>query len=402
MTTRPAADLPRRQPVLLFVFGMGRSGSSALTRVLSLCGGALPDALVGATEGNPLGHWEPQRALDINDAFLGQHGATWFDPTLRLEAEVSVDSSLRSAYLEQITAFLRALPAAPLQLVKEPRITALSMFWFEAAIRLGYSIRMVIPVRHPQEVVASLATRDGATPELASALWLKYNLLAERHSREFARVFVEYPNLLRDWRDEIARISAALSIDLSVRDEAAIDAFVRPDLRHERNQGQINEVFGPPWLSGVYTALSAAARDEPLDTRMMDEILDSYRISERAFRIALGDFTARDGSAGKPGSSRNPQIAQLIRAVAGQESQMLRVCLNSPWYLGQNPDVAAAAIDPCEHWLAYGANEGRLPSDDPLSLLQSLMQERFRQPASATSAAHVKEHSATKPFSVQP
>ena len=187
MTTRPAADLPRRQPVLLFVFGMGRSGSSALTRVLSLCGGALPDALVGATEGNPLGHWEPQRALDINDAFLGQHGATWFDPTLRLEAEVSVDSSLRSAYLEQITAFLRALPAAPLQLVKEPRITALSMFWFEAAIRLGYSIRMVIPVRHPQEVVASLATRDGATPELASALWLKYNLLAERHSREFAR-----------------------------------------------------------------------------------------------------------------------------------------------------------------------------------------------------------------------
>lgn len=97
MTIRPEMDRPQRQPVLLFVFGMGRSGSSALTRVLSLCGGALPEALVGATEHNPLGHWEPQRALEINDAFLGQHGASWFDPTLRLEGELTVDTGLRSA-----------------------------------------------------------------------------------------------------------------------------------------------------------------------------------------------------------------------------------------------------------------------------------------------------------------
>lgn len=265
--------------------------------------------------------------------------------------------------------------------MKEPRITALSTFWFAAAIRLGYSIRTVIPVRHPGEVVASLANRDGATPELANALWLKYNVLAERHSRQFARVFVEYPNLLRDWRSEIARISAALSVGLSVRDEAAIDAFVQPDLRHERDQGQTTEVFSPPWLSRVYAALSAAARDEPLDARVIDEIHDAYRTSERALRIAFEDFAARDGSAGKPGSTRNPNITQLIRAVAGQESRLLRACLNSPWYLRQNPDVAAAAIEPCEHWLAYGASEGRLPCDDPLSLLQSLMQQRIRQPA---------------------
>ena len=53
-----------------------------------------------------------------------------------------------------------------------------------------------------------------AQPELSCALWLKYNLLAERQTRGMRRVFVEYANLLGNWRQEIARISTALSIDL--------------------------------------------------------------------------------------------------------------------------------------------------------------------------------------------
>ena len=388
MTAGNSATVAEQRPVLLFVFGMGRSGSSALTRVLSLCGGGLPDELVGATEHNALGHWEPQQALSINNAFLARHGSTWFDPSLRLQGELCVDEQVGRGFLEQITDFLRALPAVPIRVVKDPRITALSAFWFQAASQLGYSIRVVIPVRHPQEVVASLATRDGASTELASALWLKYNLLAERNSRPFQRVFVEYPNLLRDWRVEVGRISTALSIDLAVRDEQAIDAFLRPDLRHERGEGQITEVFDRPWLATVYAALSAAACDDPVDGSAMDEIFESYRASERAFRVALEDFSIRDGSAGKPIRSstinrgeRNPHITRLIYAVAGQESSLLKACLNSAWYLRQNPDVVATGMDPCAHWLVYGINEGRMPCDDPLSLLQSLMQARLGNPA---------------------
>jgi hypothetical protein len=50
----------------------------------------------------------------------------------------------------------------------------------------------------------------------------------------------------------------------------------------------------------------------------------------------------------------------------------------------RNPDVFAARVDPCEHWLAYGANEGRLPCEDVLGLLGSLMSERTSRPAGAT------------------
>ena len=76
----------------------------------------------------------------------------------------------------------------------------LSELWFEAARRGGFAIKVAIPVRHPNEVAASLGARDRVSFELSSVLWLKYNLLAERGSREFPRVFVEYSNMLHDWR----------------------------------------------------------------------------------------------------------------------------------------------------------------------------------------------------------
>jgi hypothetical protein len=42
----------------------------------------------------------------------------------------------------------------------------------------------------------------------------------------------------------------------------------------------------------------------------------------------------------------------------------------------RNPDVVAARLDPYHHWLTYGANEGRLPTEDILTLLEGLMKER--------------------------
>lgn len=358
--------------VILFVFGMGRSGTSALTRVLSLCGGSLPAGLVGATEGNPLGHWEPEDALALNQAFLAEHGASWFDPTLRLQCEEDFTSEESAAFIERIKAFLLPLSAKPLLVIKEPRVTALSRFWFEAARQLDMSVRIVVPVRHPAEVAASLAARDGASPELASALWLKYNLLGERESRPYPRVFVEYTTLLSDWRKELSRIASALSVDLSQRDESAVAGFLRQDLRRQRDRSGIVDVFGSGWVSRVHAALSAAARDEPVDTAVLDEIFDAYRGCERAFRVALGEFRARFTM----DTQRNPMITRVIRTTAGGNSRILRDCINSDWYREQNPDVIASGCDPYEHWMAYGCGEGRLPSEDPLSLLERLICEK--------------------------
>lgn len=280
------------RPVALFVLGMGRSGTSALTRVLSLCGGALPGVLTGADAGNPLGYWEPRAAIDLNAAILHRHGSSVFDPSLRLQEETALDAQKNAACIADIKEFLTTLPGAPFVVIKDLSITGLSGMWFEAARQAGLEIAAVIAVRHPQEVSASFASHPNlrVPPELASALWLKNSLLAERHTRGLPRVFVEYANLLEDWRPQIQRISTALGIELNIPDEGAIDEFLKPDLRHQRQPGTVTEIFGTDWISTVYEVLSGAARDEPCDASALDRVYAAYRASEHGFRTVFGHY----------------------------------------------------------------------------------------------------------------
>ncbi|HEY0228852.1 MAG TPA: sulfotransferase family protein, partial [Mycobacterium sp.] len=176
--------------------GMPRSGTSALTRILSLCGATLPAAMMGADSGNARGYWEPRKALRLNYAILRRRGSGTYDHSLRLQEEGAFGADEKAACITEIAEYLSTLPAAPLVIIKDLQITALSGMWFEAAQKLGFDVAVVIAVRHPQEVAASLGALMRATPELASALWLKYNLLAERQTRNVPRVFVDYADVL--------------------------------------------------------------------------------------------------------------------------------------------------------------------------------------------------------------
>jgi len=277
------------RPVALFVLGFARSGTSALTRVLSLSGATLPARLLGATAHDPTGYWEPRATTHINGKILRRHGSAGFDPTLRLQKEGAFDAVEKAACIAKMRAFFTTLPAAPLVVIKDPKITALSGMWFEAARQAGFDPMAVIAVRHPEEAVKSLAA-NGTSPEFGSALWLKYSLLAERDTRGLPRVFVEYANLMDDWRRQVKRISAALAIDLDNRDEGAIDEYLEPGLRRQRHCGPVTGRFGADWISEAYEALSAAARDEPWDQSALDRVFEAYRTSEEGFRTAFKDF----------------------------------------------------------------------------------------------------------------
>ena len=152
---------------------------------------------------------------------------------------------------------------------------------------------IIIPVRNPNEVIASLAARDKLTVELSSVLWLKYNLLAESRSRLLPRVFIEYPNWMSIWREELLRIKKVLSVDLHSPDADEVEDFLSPDLYRERHNSDPVEVFDQPWLARVYGTLSAAARGQPIDIQLMDDAFLAFRSSEKTFRVALDEFRAR-------------------------------------------------------------------------------------------------------------
>lgn len=184
-------------------------------------------------------------------------------PVIALLDNGAVARDESEACTAKIAAYLSSLPAAPLVVIKEPRITTLSDLWFKAARQAGFDVASVIAVRHPQEVISSIVKSWHVSPALASALWLKCNILAERNTRDVPRVFVDYANLLDDWRREMKRISTELPIELDTQDEDAVEAFLTPGLHRQRHCGPVTDLFGADWISLVYDGLREAAQDDP-------------------------------------------------------------------------------------------------------------------------------------------
>jgi hypothetical protein len=255
---------PRTRPRdVIFVVGMGRSGSSALTRVLSLCGAALPLRVLPPNYGNPTGYWEPALAVEINDRFLHGHDSSWYDASLRLQLQqVATDDA--ATLIEQAAAVLAdSFQTSGPIVLKEPRISGLMPYWIQAARAVGLRPAIVHLFRNPDDVAASLARRDGLAAERSRALWLKYNLAAERDGRRFARVFISYEDLMTDWKQVVVRCAEELRVELAISDEAqaAVAGFLSPDLRHHATPNERRVADDEKRLvSRTYRLLNAAKR----------------------------------------------------------------------------------------------------------------------------------------------
>lgn len=271
---------------VVFVLGAGRSGTSVLTRILSLCGGNLPGHLMEGNGANPKGYWEPIEVLCLNTQFLLDHDTTWFDPTLTIQEEHVIDKSARDGFIKKICQFFETLQSAAPLIIKEPRITALGDLWTSAAQRAGFDVRVVIAVRRPVEVVLSLEAQ-GVRRELATILWLKYNLLAERYSRHLPRVFVEYSKLLEDWRSQLSRIERVIPIRTSAATERLVDDLVETALYRNRSDEPMQSSFGTAWVDELYSAFHLACGGEAVDSGLLDSLYLQYRSSERMLRLAL-------------------------------------------------------------------------------------------------------------------
>ncbi|MDB5092030.1 MAG: hypothetical protein JWO85_131 [Candidatus Eremiobacteraeota bacterium] len=263
---------------VIFVVGMGRSGSSALTRVLSLCGAALPLAVLPPNFGNPTGYWEPALALEINDRFLRAYESSWYDTSLRLQlGRVATGES--AALVAQAAAMLAdSFESSGPIVVKEPRISGLLPYWIEAARKAGLRPAIVHLFRNPDDVAASLARRDDLAAEQSRALWLKYNLVAERDGRGFARAFISYEDLMTDWERVVGRCAEDLRVDLVISDDArtAVAGFLSPELRHHTtpDERQVSDDESRLLLR-TYRLLNAAKHKRPASSAF-DSLLVEY------------------------------------------------------------------------------------------------------------------------------
>jgi len=287
-----AAPATRRRA--LVVLGMHRSGTSPLTRVISLLGADLPSQLMSPIPGiNETGFWESTGVAALNDEVLASAGSVWDD--LSAFPASWLDSDPAQAYRDRAVAILeRDFGDSSLLVLKDPRICRLVPFWISVLERFGAEPAFVIACRHPQEVAISLKMRDGFLLNKSCLLWLRHLLEAERGTRSHQRTFVSYRELLRDWRQVAAKISNDLSVTWprqSPQIAVEIESFLRPDLRHHRFDGKdVDSPAIPDAVRCAYRALEGALEGatDPLP-QAFDEIHEQLEAADGLFAPVLAE-----------------------------------------------------------------------------------------------------------------
>lgn len=286
-----ASTAARRQA--LVVAGMHRSGTSAMARLLSLVGGALPERVMDPGPDNPLGYWEPWEMVALDDAILRSIGSRWDNVFAVTDNDRAF--AIRDQFLDQAKAFLNLnFGDQDLLVMKDPRSSILTRFWRQALDEINVDPVYVIMVRHPFEVAESLKARAGTSRETALLLWTSYMLAVERDTRGAPRIFVDYGDLLGDWRGVLDRIEAVMGRSLPNRTPEAtaeVETFLSKSHRHHEADAEALEQAGVwPGAAKTYAWLVAAARGASPSTAPLAKVEAEIAALERAIGFALVDM----------------------------------------------------------------------------------------------------------------
>jgi hypothetical protein len=222
---------------LLFVLGMHRSGTSALTGAFAKSGAFPGTQLIPATTDNAEGYWECAPVVHLNDQLLLRMGARW-DSVAPLPA-----GWMSLPLIEAAREFAARIVASEFgdskfAVLKDPRLCRLLPFWRTVFDRAGFTPSCVLMVRRPMEVAASLARRDQFAPEKSLAMWYAHIVDAERDSRGMPRAMVSYDALLEDVPGTLTRVCEDASYPLkpSAAQKKAATDLVQPDLKRQHQE----------------------------------------------------------------------------------------------------------------------------------------------------------------------
>ena len=264
----------------VFVLGMHRSGTSAVTRLLNMAGAYFgPEGISnGADEGNLKGFWERRDIRAICDGLLQESGHDWW--RLSGFAAGDIPGEVRERHVGALEKLLLEIDAHRPWVVKEPRLCVLFPL-----VRPLLEVPVCIHVaREPLEVAESLETRNGFPAAAGLALWELYTVHAFRSSSGLPRLLVHYEELVSSPVSTLARLVGQLTelgvSGLHLPTEREITAYISPDLRRARRSPESRSA----WLNEPQARLAAAIDD---DSALVDavpaDISEGARATLRAF-----------------------------------------------------------------------------------------------------------------------
>jgi hypothetical protein len=358
------------------------------------------ERLLPAAPDNPLGYCEHLDMLRINDALLQRRDSAWAEPPrLPQESwETPEFEDLRSQAREFLA---RDFRGKSISVYKDPRLCLTFGFWAD----LLPEPRILLSLRSPSAVAASLRRRNGLDEQYSRWLWARYVQGALDVAGSWLAGVVFYETFFSDPVAAMAPWAPILGLELtSERVRGALAEFVRPefnhgptavkddlDRRYERLRLGTQELVGlgaalrriiAPLLDGIPERPSATAAgfeqlrpqtaawwltQQSLRARQADAVA-SAKITDDQQRSTEG--TAQDGAGGRTGLAPGwptLRLAQSLlkkRPITGwprRHDSVEDIIFDGVFYRQENPDVAQAGVDPKRHYLEFGWREGRNP-----------------------------------------
>jgi len=317
------------------VLGMHRSGTSLLTRLVTLLGIELcrqEDLLVGGAR-NPRGHWESVSLIRYNDRLLEELGCTWFCPPPMDAGETS--KLLERHRTEALDAVQHAHPNRP-WVWKDPRTCALMPFW---APVLGERVVYLLVARHPLEVRDSLSSRNGFAPALSMAMWERYTRQAMLGAAGRPAIQCTYDGVLADpvaWCEQLAGFLAEAGIPTRGVDHKAVEAFATSELRHSSQswsalqpgaeisaeQVELARAASVPTAQLVYSPPPLPG-ESPQATAILQEVFETKPKPGGLAALPAHLRTPRDTS----GQSREDSSPPVSVVIAGGDADAVRSTL---------------------------------------------------------------------------
>lgn len=226
------------QKEAIFILGAPRSGTSAVTGVLQILGVDLGNNIRNyPLPWNAKGDFEDNAATEIDADILYDLNIDPYDKNLHLMKFNSFTLSLCQTNIK--TMLKNNFSMFNRFAIKHPKMCLILPLYIQAAKELGYSIKLIIVLRNPKEIMQSnIANTNKLIREFTSqqeAINYLFNFwhAIYKYSIGYEKIFIKFDDFLNNTQAEVQKINDFLP-NLKTYNETKdkIDDFLDKDLKH--------------------------------------------------------------------------------------------------------------------------------------------------------------------------
>ena len=185
----------KKKPVLVFVMGMHRSGTSLVTNIIHSAGYFISDEadLMPATDYNKKGYFERISVMEANEKILDIASGSWDNPPSHTDiTSIRIDPLIKKILLPYYDTDKSVL--------KDPRFSLTFPVWEHL---LDFDLKFIFVHRNSAGIAASLMKRDAFTESKCHQLIDDYVERTDLVLKDKNIFHLNYDELFSDKRDEI-------------------------------------------------------------------------------------------------------------------------------------------------------------------------------------------------------